>query len=110
MQQESIAVLLEEASVTLNDVVISCTVSQEWVIEHVQAGVLLENPATDPDRWRFSGRDLLRARRLLDLERQFEANVELAGLVVDLRDELELLRSRLRRLGMLERHTDESES
>jgi chaperone modulatory protein CbpM len=106
MQHELIAVLLEEVPVTLNEVAISCTVSREWVIEHVQAGVLLSNPESDPDQWRFSGRDLLRARRLLELERQFDANPELAGLVVDLSEELDLLRSRLRRLGVPDRRRD----
>lgn len=104
MHRELIAVLLEETAVTLNDVVISCAVSREWVIEHVQAGVLAADPDLAPDQWHFSGRDLLRARRLRDLERQFDANVELAGLVVDLSEELESLRSRLRRLGVRDRN------
>jgi chaperone modulatory protein CbpM len=50
--------------------------------------------------WRFSGRDLLRMRRLSALERDFDANPELAGLVADLLDEVQRLRTRLLRAGL----------
>jgi chaperone modulatory protein CbpM len=43
---------------------------------------------------RFTSVQLLRARRLADIERTFEANEELAALVVDLIEEVERLRSR----------------
>jgi chaperone modulatory protein CbpM len=100
MTQEHIALLLEDACLTIDDLAISCTVSREWVIEHVQAGVLTAEPGSDPARWSFTGRDLLRSRRLFELERNFDANPELAGLVADLFDELERLRARLRRAGV----------
>lgn len=100
MTQEHIALLLEDACLSLDDLATSCTVTREWVIEHVQAGVLPTVPDTDPAQWSFTGRDLLRSRRLLDLERSFDANPELAGLVADLVDEVQRLRSRLRRAGL----------
>lgn len=100
MAQEHIALLLDEALLTMDELAFSCTVSREWVIEHVRAGVLLRDPAPDPHLWRFSGGDLLRARRMSRIERDFEANAELAGLVADLFDELTRLRTRLRRAGM----------
>ncbi len=101
MTQEHIALLLEEdALLTVEELSLSCTVSREWIVQHVQAGVLLDAPGPDPDRWFFSGRDLLRARRLCALERDFDANAELAGLVADLLDERDRLRARLRRVGL----------
>lgn len=100
MTQEYIAIVLDDTRLSLDEVAVSCTVSREWVIQHVEAGVLLSDPGPDPDRWYFSGRDLLRARRLCALERDFDANPELAGLVADLSDELERLRVRLRRAGL----------
>lgn len=100
MTQAHIAVLLDEAQLTLDELSISCTVSREWIIEHVRAGVLLVEPDPDPGRWLFSSEDLLRTRRLRGLERDFDANPELAGLVVDLLDELARLRARLRRAGL----------
>jgi chaperone modulatory protein CbpM len=100
MTQEHIAMLLEDARLTLEEVAVSCAVSREWIIEQVHAGALLAEVDPDPGRWTFSGRDLLRARRLQTLERTFDANPELAGLVADLFDELERLRVRLRRAGL----------
>lgn len=100
MTQEHVAVLLEDPRLTLEELAVSCAVSREWIIEHVRAGVLLAEPDPDPGRWSFSGRDLLRMRRLYDVERHFDANPELAGLIADLSDELERLRIRLRRAGL----------
>lgn len=98
--QEHIALLLDDARLTLDELAASCTVSREWIIEQVQAGVLLADPEPDPGLWSFSGHDLLRARRLRRLEQDFDAPPELAGLVADLFDELERLRARLRRAGL----------
>jgi chaperone modulatory protein CbpM len=100
MTQEHVALLLDEAMLTLEELAAGCAVSREWVIEHVQAGVLLSEPDTDPGRWLFTGRDLLRSRKMHDIERQFDANPELAGLVADLFEELERLRVRMHRAGI----------
>lgn len=99
MKREHIAVVLEGAQLTLDDIVVSCTVSREWIIEHVQAGVLLDEPGPDPGLWAFTGRDLRRARRMIELERTFDANPELAGLVADMLEEIEYLRGRVPREG-----------
>jgi chaperone modulatory protein CbpM len=100
MTEEFKAMLLDETLLRLDELALSCTVTREWVIEHVHAGVLLESAGPDPGGWAFTSRDLIRAKQLCSLERQFEANPELAGLVVDLFDELERLRGRLRREGL----------
>lgn len=100
MTQEPIALLLDETLLSLEELSASCTVSREWIIQHVQAGVLLAESGSDPDLWSFGSRDLRRARRLHALERDFDANPELAGLVADLFDELDRLRVRLRRAGL----------
>ena len=101
MTQQLIAMLLDEAQIGVNEVAGNCAVEETWVVEYVQAGVLLADPDPDPARWSFTSRDLIRARRLRDVARQFDANPELAGLVVDLVEELERLRIRLRREGVL---------
>ena len=100
MAQVHLALLLEEAALSLQELAASCAVNEPWIVEHVRAGVLLSDPDADPGRWVFSGSDLLRARRLSDIEHKFDANPELAGLVADLLDELERLRTRLRRAGI----------
>jgi len=100
MTEELTAMLLDEALLRLDELASSCTVTREWVIEHVEAGVLLEQAGGDPLAWTFTSRDLIRAKHLYSLEHQFDANPELAGLVVDLFEELERLRARLKREGL----------
>lgn len=87
-------VLLDDAALTANELAHACGVSCEWVSLHVEAGILA-GAGIEPASWRFSSRDLWRARQLFALERDFDALPELAALVIDLREELARLRSRL---------------
>lgn len=99
MNNQAIVCLAEEMRLTLEEFSAGCRVSPQWVVEHVTAGVLLNQAPAEPAQWVFNSEDLRRARRLCQLERDFDANPELAGLVADLFDEVEHLRTRLRRLG-----------
>jgi len=72
MTHELTAMLLDETLLRLDELASSCTVTREWVIEHVRAGVLLETAGPDPTGWAFTSRDLIRAKQLCSLERQFE--------------------------------------
>jgi chaperone modulatory protein CbpM len=92
-------VLLEDAALTLEELARACDVAPDWVVRHVQAGVLGGVPAVHITEWRFASADLVRARRLARVERDFDANEDLAALVVDLGDEVRRLRTRLRALG-----------
>ena len=94
------AMLLDETMLRLDELAATCTVTREWVIEHVRSGVLLERAGPDPLGWTFTSHDMIRAKQLYSLERQFDANPELAGLVADLTEELERLRARLKREGL----------
>ena len=100
MTRENIASLLDELGIGIDEVAGNCGVDQAWVVEHVHAGVLLSGQGDDPAHWVFASRDVVRARRLVEVERRFEANPELAGLFVDLQEELERLRTRLMRAGI----------
>ena len=100
MTETTSVVVLDEVQIGLDELAGSCNVSRTWIIEHVEAGVLLDEPGPDPSSWHFTSRDLLRARQLCAIERHFEANPELAGLFVDLLEEVERLRRRLRREGV----------
>lgn len=91
--------VLEEACLTLDELACVCSVSREWVVRHVEEGVL-SGPDTSSADWRFSSHDLWRARQIHALERDFDAEPELAALVTDLLEELETLRARLRRAGL----------
>jgi|CXWL01.1.fsa_nt_gi chaperone modulatory protein CbpM len=92
------AILLEDAMLNLDELARSCQVSREWVIERVQCGLLLnENLVhTDPASWIFDSRSFMRVKRIMAVERDFECNPELAGLVADLVEEIEFLRTRLK--------------
>jgi chaperone modulatory protein CbpM len=92
-------VLLDEVALSLEELARAVDVEPEWVVRHVQAGVLGDQVSVQVTTWRFRSGDLDRARRLLRIERDFEANEEIAALVVDLGDEIRRLRSRLRVLG-----------
>jgi chaperone modulatory protein CbpM len=94
MSEEISGVSLEDALLNLDELAASCNVSREWVIKHVQCGVLLENTDadSDPTMWVFGSRSLIRARRILALETDFDSTPELAGLVADLVEEIEYLR------------------
>jgi len=92
-------VLIDEAALDLIELARACRVEPDWVVRHVEAGVLGAE-AMQAAQLRFRSSDLARARRLLELERQFDANEELAALVIDLADEVRRLRARLHALGM----------
>ena len=99
MRQQDVLIgaLLEDACLTLDELARACAVSPDWVIERAREG-LLPVPGESPAAWRFSSRDLARARQMLHFERDFDAVPELAALVADLLAELDEMRSRLRRL------------
>lgn len=101
MREEEIltVVLVEEVGFTLQELARACTVSDAWVLLHVDDGLL--TGSGDPAAgWRFSDRDLWRARRMWAIERDFDAVPELAALVVDLQEEVAALRARLGRAGL----------
>ncbi len=93
------AVLLEDSALTIDDVAIACSVTTQWVVRHVEEGSL-DCAGVVPEQWRFSGRTLARARRIRAVERNFDAGPELAALVADMLDEIDLLRAQLRRAGI----------
>jgi chaperone modulatory protein CbpM len=93
------ASLLEETWLTLEQMAAACSVEPEWLARHIEEG-LLPHAESVAGVWRFSGAALIRARRMRQLERDFEAVPELAALVADMLEEMDELRARLRAAGM----------
>ena len=93
-------VLLEEVALSLEELARAANVEPEWVARHVQAGVLGSEPVVQVTSLRFGSSDLVRVRRLLSIERDFDANEQIAALVIDLSDEVRRLRTRMRVLGL----------
>lgn len=85
-------VLLDESALTVEELARACAVEPEWVLQRARSGILQGGEGSG---WRFTSVDLLRARRLRDIEHAFDANDELAALVVDLCDEVHRLKARL---------------
>lgn len=85
--------LMEESWLTLDQVAAACTVEPAWLLRHIDEG-LFPHAESVAGVWRFSGLSLLRARRMRQLERDFDAVPELAALVADLLEEIDALRER----------------
>lgn len=90
--------LEEEVQFTLVELSRACRADVEQVVLLVDEGVLV--PSGDaPQRWRFEGATLRRARAVLRLTRELELSASGAALVLDLLDEIRELEARLHRLG-----------
>ncbi|HSD59784.1 MAG TPA: chaperone modulator CbpM [Burkholderiales bacterium] len=88
--------LMEDTWLTLEQVAAACMVEPAWLTRHIEEG-LFPDAESVAGTWRFSGVSLLRARRMRQLERDFEAVPELAALVADLLEEMDILRAQIRR-------------
>jgi chaperone modulatory protein CbpM len=83
--------LMEESWLTLEQLASVCKVEPGWLSRHLDGG-LFPHAESVAGIWRFSGACLLRARRMRDLERNFDAVPELAALFADLLEEMDALR------------------
>jgi chaperone modulatory protein CbpM len=90
--------ILEDACLTLEQLAGACALEREWLVRHVEAGLIpVEGALAGPPRaWRFAATALARVRRMRDLERTYDAAPELAALVADMLEEMDALRRRLR--------------
>ncbi len=93
-------ILDERVELSLTDLAQRGSVHIEIIIELVEEGVL-EPQGKSPEQWRFTGPDLVRLRRALNLQRDLELNLPGIALAMDLLDELDELRAKIEHL---ERH------
>ncbi len=85
----------EEETLTLGEFSRACAMHAEWVVELVEEGVL-EPTGRGHTKWRFTGDSLRRARIAARLQRDMGINLPGIALALDLLDEIEALRKRLR--------------
>lgn len=90
--------LMEDTWLTLEQVSAACAVEPEWLLRHIEEG-LFPHADSVAGVWRFSAVSIQRARRMRQLEHDFEAAPELAALMADLLEEVDELRTRLRGAG-----------
>jgi chaperone modulatory protein CbpM len=98
LTQFDICILEEQTQLTLEDLCCACSVSSEQIINLVDSGVL-EPIGREPAHWHFDGISLNRARVALRLQRDIGVDLIGAALALELLDEIELLRTRLRAVG-----------
>jgi chaperone modulatory protein CbpM len=89
-----VGTVVEESWLTLEQVASACAVEPDWLRMRVEQG-LLPGASSLSGTWHLSSVSLRRARRMRQLERDFDAVPELAALVGDMLDELDALRRRL---------------
>lgn len=93
-------VLVEgEVQFTLVVLCAACHADTEQVVALVEEGVLTPR-GEDAKDWRFEGATLTRARAALRMRRDPKLGVAGVALVLDLLDEIDSLRARLRRANL----------
>jgi chaperone modulatory protein CbpM len=91
-------VVEEEVRFTLLELCHACAAERDVLVALVDEGVL-QPSGDEPQQWQFGGASLRRARAALRLSRDLELGVAGTALVLDLLDEIDTLRARLRRSG-----------
>jgi chaperone modulatory protein CbpM len=84
----------ETVEFSLEDLCRICEVREQVVLEIVEEGVV--EPRRAGDGWRFTGVAVTRIQRVIRLQQEFEVNLPGAALALELLDEIERLKRRLR--------------
>jgi chaperone modulatory protein CbpM len=88
----------EEIVLNLTEMCRACQVHAEYIMDLVEEGILEpEGRRREPLGWQFPGSSLKRARIALRLQRDLDINLAGVALALDLLDEIEELRRRVRR-------------
>ncbi|MFN7571987.1 MAG: chaperone modulator CbpM [Betaproteobacteria bacterium] len=88
----------EDGWLELEEFARACGADTQFVRLLVDEGLL--TPPVAAPAWRFGGDELARVRRIRRLQRDFEANLASVAVMLDLLDEVERLRTQLRRAGL----------
>ncbi len=89
--------LEEEAEMSLAQLCQACELSEVEIVKLVDEGII-EPVGHKPAAWRFHAVSLRRVRITRNLQQELGVNTQGAALALDLLEELEELRARLRRL------------
>lgn len=68
----------------------ACQIDENWILERARAG-LLHDAAIAAAHHTFNAQTLKRIQRMRTIERNFDANPELAALVADLLERIDVL-------------------
>ena len=89
-------VLDERVEMSLSELSLACSSSTQWIIELVEEGII-EPKGAEQTKWRFSGSNLAQANSARRLHQDLEINLAGVALALELIDEIQELRSRLKR-------------
>ena len=84
----------EDMEFSLGELSRICAVNAEWIISLVEEGIL-EPVNITSKRWYFSGTCLRRVQIIQRLQRDLDVNLAGAALVLQLLEEIEILRTHL---------------
>jgi chaperone modulatory protein CbpM len=101
MNTYSIAVgicVADDQALDLETFAVACGTDVDTVRQLVHEGLV--HPVADRPAWQFGGESIARVRRIRRLQRDFDANLQCVGVMLDLLTEIERLRSRLHRAGL----------
>ena len=93
----------EATEISIEQLSIFCSVRRERIVSLVEEGVLepvARRRSRRANEWRFAGDSLKRAARAIRLQRELDIDISALGLVLDLLEEIETLRRRVRRGGI----------
>lgn len=93
-----VLILEEQQGLTLEQLCRACDTQAEQLLALVDEG-LIAPEGSAPASWRFTGLHLRRARVAVRLQRDLGINPAGAALALQLMDELDTLRARLRAMG-----------
>lgn len=90
--------VIEDDNLTLEQLCDACGVQADWVVSLIEESII-EPQGDEMHLWRFSGTHLARVRSALRLQRDLGINLAGIALALDLMEELENLRARLKTMG-----------
>lgn len=91
-------IVSETAICTLDDLCQACGVDAGWIATIVEHGII-EPVGKDETAWQFTRISAVRAAKARRLERDLDLNVPGIAVVLDLLDQIEELKMRLKTLG-----------
>lgn len=95
-KETQVGLLLDDTvEFSLSEVCRTCHIHAEVVIELVEVGAL-EPYGKEPSQWRFTGPTIRRLERAMNLQRDLGVNLVGVALALELLDEIDYLRDRLR--------------
>lgn len=94
-----VMIVEEQVTLSLEELCRACSTQAEQLVALVDEGVIAPEGSV-PERWRFSGMHLRRARVAVHLQRDLGVNTAGAALALHLLEEIEVLRERLGQRGI----------